>query len=78
MSGRPQAAGGSGGEAGSASCAELLARARVARVVIACLDASPFASGRGTEHLQAGGVTVDAGVLADRAAELYEDYPHRG
>jgi diaminohydroxyphosphoribosylaminopyrimidine deaminase/5-amino-6-(5-phosphoribosylamino)uracil reductase len=63
---------------GSASCAELLARAKVARVVVACLDGSPFASGRGTEHLLAAGIPVDSGVMADRAAELYEDYPHLG
>src|ERR1700750_2780402 len=35
--------------AGAASCSELLARAGVARVVVACEDASPFASGQGAE-----------------------------
>jgi diaminohydroxyphosphoribosylaminopyrimidine deaminase / 5-amino-6-(5-phosphoribosylamino)uracil reductase len=63
---------------GAASCAELLVRAKVARVVIACLDASPFASGRGTEVLEAAGIAVDSGVLAEDAADLYEDYPHLG
>ena len=63
---------------GAASCAELLVRAKVARVVVACLDASPFASGRAAEILAAAGILVDSGVLADDAADLYEDYPHLG
>jgi diaminohydroxyphosphoribosylaminopyrimidine deaminase / 5-amino-6-(5-phosphoribosylamino)uracil reductase len=63
---------------GAASCAELLARAGVARVVIACLDASPFASGRGTEQLAAAGVAIEPGVLGEEAADLYADYPHLG
>ena len=63
---------------GSTSCAQLLIQAKVARVVIACLDASPFASGQGTEILRGAGIPVDAGVLAEDAAELYEDYPHLG
>ena len=63
---------------GAPSCAELLIAARVARVVIACLDASPFASGRGAEQLRAAGVSVDEHLLADEAAELYDDYPYLG
>jgi diaminohydroxyphosphoribosylaminopyrimidine deaminase / 5-amino-6-(5-phosphoribosylamino)uracil reductase len=63
---------------GAASCADLLVRAKVARVVIACLDASPFASGQGTERLIAAGIPVDSGILAEDAADLYEDYPHSG
>jgi len=63
---------------GSASCAELLVRAKVARVVVACLDGSPFASGRAAEILAAAGILVDSGVLAEDAADLYEDYPHLG
>ncbi|MBX7248327.1 MAG: bifunctional diaminohydroxyphosphoribosylaminopyrimidine deaminase/5-amino-6-(5-phosphoribosylamino)uracil reductase RibD [Caulobacteraceae bacterium] len=56
---------------GSTSCAERLARAGAARVVIACEDPSPFASGQGVERLRAAGIMVDAGVLADEAAPLY-------
>lgn len=37
---------------GRKSCAHFLAEAGVARVVIAALDPSPFASGRGTERLR--------------------------
>ena len=59
---------------GAASCSELLARAGVAEVIVACEDASPFASGQGAERLRAAGVAVRLGVLAAEAAELYADY----
>ena len=59
---------------GAASCSERLVRAGVAEVVIACEDASPFASGQGAERLAANGVRVRMGVLAGEAAELYADY----
>jgi diaminohydroxyphosphoribosylaminopyrimidine deaminase/5-amino-6-(5-phosphoribosylamino)uracil reductase len=59
---------------GARSCSELLAAAGVARVVIACEDASPYASGWGAERLRAAGVAVELGALADEAAELYADY----
>lgn len=57
---------------GSASCAGLLVRAGVARVVIACEDPSPFASGQGTEALRAAGIEVTSGVLTRDAAPLYD------
>jgi diaminohydroxyphosphoribosylaminopyrimidine deaminase/5-amino-6-(5-phosphoribosylamino)uracil reductase len=59
---------------GAASCAERLARAGVARVVVACEDASKFAAGRGAERLRAAGVPVELGLLADEAAGLYAGY----
>lgn len=59
---------------GSTSCASLLARAGVARVVIACEDPSPFASGQGVEALTAAGIEVVAGVLTREAAPLYEGW----
>lgn len=59
---------------GARSCAERLAEARVARVVIGASDPSPYASGRGEEQLRAAGVAIDVGVLAEEAGELYEDY----
>ncbi len=62
---------------GAPSCAERLARAGVSRVVIACPDPSPLASGRGADRLKAEGVTVETGVLADEAAFLYADYLSR-
>jgi diaminohydroxyphosphoribosylaminopyrimidine deaminase/5-amino-6-(5-phosphoribosylamino)uracil reductase len=63
---------------GAPSCAQRLIEARVARVVVACRDSSAYASGQGAEQLQAAGVPVDLGVMADEAAELYDDYPFLG
>jgi diaminohydroxyphosphoribosylaminopyrimidine deaminase/5-amino-6-(5-phosphoribosylamino)uracil reductase len=54
--------------AGGLSCSELLVKAGVARVVIACEDPSPYASGQGAERLRAVGITVEIGLLSDRAA----------
>ena len=62
---------------GEPSCAERLVAAGVARVVVACEDPSPHASGRGFERLQAAGVEAARGVLADEAAPLYRDYLSR-
>ncbi|HWE45608.1 MAG TPA: bifunctional diaminohydroxyphosphoribosylaminopyrimidine deaminase/5-amino-6-(5-phosphoribosylamino)uracil reductase RibD [Caulobacteraceae bacterium] len=59
---------------GAASCTERLVRAGVKRVVVACADPSPLASGHGAELLAAGGVEQETGVLADEAAPLYADY----
>lgn len=53
---------------GAPSCSELLVAAGVARVVVACRDSSPFASGRGEERFAAAGVPVEVGLLADEAA----------
>lgn len=59
---------------GAASCSELLAGAGVARVVIACEDSSPLASGQGMERLKARDVALDIGLLAGEAAGLYANY----
>ncbi len=59
---------------GAASCAERLAVAGVARVVVACDDASRFAAGQGAARLRAAGMTVETGLLADEARGLYADY----
>lgn len=60
---------------GAASCSELLRLAGVARVVIACADASKFAAGQGEARLRAQGVPVEVGLLADEArAALYAEY----
>ena len=56
---------------GGLSCAERLAAAGVARVVVACEDPSPYASGQGTRRLAEAGVPVETGLLADEAAPLY-------
>jgi diaminohydroxyphosphoribosylaminopyrimidine deaminase/5-amino-6-(5-phosphoribosylamino)uracil reductase len=59
---------------GAVSCSERLVTAGVSRVVVACEDPSPFASGRGLERLRSASITVESGVLADEAAPLYADY----
>jgi len=60
------------------SCAQRLIQARVARVVVACLDTSAYASGQGAEQLTAAGIAIDSGIGAEDAADLYEDYPFLG
>ena len=62
---------------GRKSCSHFLAEAGIARVVVACVDPSPFASGRGVERLRQAGLDVETGLLAERAAVLYEGYLHR-
>ena len=59
------------------SCTQRLITAGVARVVMACLDPSPLAAGRGVERLRAAGVPVEIGLLADEAADLYAGYRRR-
>jgi diaminohydroxyphosphoribosylaminopyrimidine deaminase/5-amino-6-(5-phosphoribosylamino)uracil reductase len=62
--------------AGRASCSQRLEDAGVSRVVVACEDASPFASGRGLARLRAAGVTVETGLLSAEAESLYTRYEH--
>jgi diaminohydroxyphosphoribosylaminopyrimidine deaminase/5-amino-6-(5-phosphoribosylamino)uracil reductase len=59
---------------GVASCSERLVAAGVASVLIACEDASPYASGQGSERLRAAGIRVQLGVLVEEAAPLYVGY----
>ena len=62
---------------GRSSCAQFLAEAGVARVVVAALDPSPFASGRGTERLRQAGLVVETGLMEDEARVLSEGFLHR-
>ena len=62
---------------GRSSCSHFLVQAGIARVVVACVDPSPFASGRGIERLRQAGLEVETGLLAPEAAVLYEGYLHR-
>lgn len=62
---------------GRTSCSHFLMEAGVSRVVIAAVDPSPFAAGRGVERLRKAGLEVRTGVLAGEAAVLYEGYLHR-
>ena len=57
---------------GGTSCSQLLVEAGVARVVVACDDPSPFAAGRGSERLQAAGIVVETGLLAEEAMAQLE------
>lgn len=54
--------------AGGLSCAQRLAAAGVARVVIACEDPSPYASGQGGEQLSTANIPVELGLLAAETA----------
>lgn len=62
---------------GATSCGERLVGAGVARVVVACADASALASGRGLQRLRDAGIAVETGLLADEAAGLYAAYRPR-
>ena len=54
---------------GTAPCSQRLVAAGVARVVYACEDPSPLASGQGYERLVAAGVTVERGLLSREASD---------
>ena len=62
---------------GRKSCAQFLAEAGIARVVIGAFDPSPFASGRGVERLRGEGLQVDAGVAEKESLYLCEGFLHR-
>jgi len=62
---------------GRTSCSHFLIEAGVSRVVVAAVDPSPFAAGRGVERLRKAGLEVETGLLAAEAAVLYEGYLHR-
>jgi pyrimidine deaminase RibD-like protein len=61
---------------GAASCGQRLADARVAHVVYACADPSPFASHKGPERLKNAGVAVESGLGADKAQVLIAGFVH--
>jgi len=63
---------------GALACADRLAAAGVARVHVACRDASPYADGRGLACLAEAGLLGEVGLLADEAAALYADYRPSG
>ncbi len=62
---------------GAPSCAERLVAAGVARVVIASDNPERLSAGRGLERLEAGGVEVEVGYLAEEAEPLYRAFRHR-
>ena len=56
-------------------CVDAIVRAGVSRVVVAVRDPNPQAGG-GVDRLQAAGILVDVGVLAETAAELNAPFLH--
>lgn len=60
----------------SASCAQRLIDAKVARVVFAASDPSPFASHRGVEALKAAQIPTEGGFLAQEADHLIAPSRH--
>lgn len=58
-------------------CTDALIRAGVSRVVIGVLDANPKVSGDGVRQLQAAGIDVQIGLLADAARELNLGFERR-
>lgn len=55
-------------------CVELIARAGIARVVIAAPDPDPRTNGQSIAWLRAQGITVDTGVLADEARTAMDGF----
>ncbi|MGI4717615.1 MAG: bifunctional diaminohydroxyphosphoribosylaminopyrimidine deaminase/5-amino-6-(5-phosphoribosylamino)uracil reductase RibD [Janthinobacterium lividum] len=51
-------------------CSNALVQAGLARVVAAMLDPNPLVAGRGLAQLEAAGIAVTSGVLAEQAHEL--------
>jgi diaminohydroxyphosphoribosylaminopyrimidine deaminase/5-amino-6-(5-phosphoribosylamino)uracil reductase len=51
-------------------CSSALVRAGLGRVVAAMVDPNPLVAGRGLAQLQAAGIAVSSGLLADQAYEL--------
>ncbi len=51
-------------------CSQALVEAGVARVVVGSQDPNPQVAGKGLAELQAAGVAVETGVLAEQTAEL--------
>lgn len=58
---------------GSPACSAKLIKAGVAKVVIAVMDRHPQGAG-GKAAIEAAGIAVEAGLLEDEAAGLYEDF----
>lgn len=61
---------------GACSCSQRLVDAKVARVVYACEDPSPYASHKGPQRLKDAGITVEQGLLEDEAAHLIAPFAH--
>src|SRR5262245_48989455 len=51
-------------------CVPALIEAKIARVVIGCVDPNPDVNGKGIEQLRAAGIAVESNVLEDPAKQL--------
>jgi diaminohydroxyphosphoribosylaminopyrimidine deaminase/5-amino-6-(5-phosphoribosylamino)uracil reductase len=51
-------------------CVPALIAAKIARVVVGCVDPNPSVNGQGIEQLRAAGIAVDCNVLEDPAKQL--------
>jgi diaminohydroxyphosphoribosylaminopyrimidine deaminase/5-amino-6-(5-phosphoribosylamino)uracil reductase len=51
-------------------CVPALIKAKIARVVIGCVDPNPSVNGQGIEQLRAAGIEVESNVLEDQAKQL--------
>ncbi|ART79878.1 bifunctional diaminohydroxyphosphoribosylaminopyrimidine deaminase/5-amino-6-(5-phosphoribosylamino)uracil reductase RibD [Oceanisphaera avium] len=58
-------------------CAKALIDAKVARVVVACVDANPQVAGKGLAMLEAAGIMAQAGLMAEEAQTLNTGFMHR-
>ena len=58
-------------------CADALIAAGIAEVVIGLKDPNPAVDGQGVKKLEAAGITVRAGVLADQVAEQLSGFLNR-
>ncbi len=61
---------------GACSCSQRLVDAKVARVIYACTDPSPYASHKGPQRLKDAGIAVEHGLLEDEAAHLIAPFAH--
>jgi diaminohydroxyphosphoribosylaminopyrimidine deaminase/5-amino-6-(5-phosphoribosylamino)uracil reductase len=57
-------------------CVDALLAAGISRVVAAIEDPAPHVAGAGIRRLRRHGVTVEVGLLADRAREVHRHYLH--
>jgi diaminohydroxyphosphoribosylaminopyrimidine deaminase/5-amino-6-(5-phosphoribosylamino)uracil reductase len=58
-------------------CTQALINAKVARVVVGCEDPNPLVGGKGIEQLQAAGIAVTTGILAESAQYILAPYLKR-
>lgn len=58
-------------------CANALIEAKVARVVVATQDPNPLVAGQGTARLEAAGIQVEVGLLADQTRQLNAGFMQR-